>query len=523
MINIKKTFLIILIFFSIYCAVILGIEWDARTHLQMGKHRLNYFFSFGRINDELWFSEFFPGISYTLTAFIVQLFPKKIEFEILHLSNLFFSLSFALGTYKLVKNLFVKEIAQIVFFILILFPAFFGQMSTNPKDTVIAFSFIWIFFLCLQYLKKQDNPSKRKKLVFKIAFLLALGSGVRIVFPTVLIPLMALLIIEIFYFKKIISKDFNLKFFLFDLLKILIFSYLILIFFWPQVHGNIFTEPFVILRKMFDSPPVGAPSVLLNGIVYSVLETPKYYLTLNLLLKTPEYILFLTVLSIPLFFVYIEYLKKISKNFTYNLFLIFLILSISNILFYFAPIGFYDGLRLFLYIIPIILIIPSIGLFLILKKINFIKFKILLFFIASMFVFFLFNFINLTPYHYTYLNVFNGKTENHSDLFENDYKGLSLKELIKRSSFLNEKFNKLAVCGAESGNVKYYLKKFGYSKVRVVRMDEDYDFIIMTNRLHWTDSDIKKTETCFKKYENKGEIFSKVEKNGLLLSVIKAR
>ncbi len=44
--NIKKSFLIIIIFFSVYCAITLGIEWDARTHLQMGKNRLNYFFFF---------------------------------------------------------------------------------------------------------------------------------------------------------------------------------------------------------------------------------------------------------------------------------------------------------------------------------------------------------------------------------------------------------------------------------------------------------------------------------------------
>ena len=519
--NIKKSFLIIIIFFSVYCAITLGIEWDARTHLQMGKNRLNYFFSFGKINDELWFAKFFPGISYTLTAFIVQLLPKKIEFEVLHLSNLFFSLSFVLVTYKLFKDLFVKKIAQIVFVLLILFPAFFGQMSTNPKDTVIAFSFMWIFFLCLQYLKKQNNPSKRKKIILKIAFLLALGSGVRIVFPTVLIPLLIFLIIEIFYFKKIISKNFNLKFFLVDLLKILFFSYLILVLFWPQVHGNIFTEPFAILGEMFDSPPVGAPSVLLNGVVYSVLETPKYYLLLNLLLKTPEYILVLTIFSIPLLFKYIKYLNKVSKNFNYNLFLIVFILFVSNVLFYYAPIGFYDGLRLFLYIIPIFLVFPSICLFLIFEKINLTKFKIFFSLVSVMFIFFLFNFISLTPYHYTYLNSLNGKKSLHSNLFENDYKGLSLKELIKQSSFLNKKFTKLAVCGAESGNVKHYLKKFGYSKVRVVRIDEDYDFVIMTNRLHWTDSNIKKTETCFKKYENKGKIFSKVEKQGLILSIIK--
>ena len=84
----------------------------------------------------------------------------------------------------------------------------------------------------------------------------------------------------------------------------------------------------------------------------------------------------------------------------------------------------------------------------------------------------------MTPYHYVYLNLFAGKYSENSIKFENDYWGVSLRELIKKSEFLNQDYNKLALCGVSSGTVKYYLKKFKYSKVRIVRTDEKFDYII---------------------------------------------
>ena len=89
----KKIFLFLTLVFAMYCAVKIGTAWDTGTHLIMGKNRLNYLLSFGSIDKELWFSKYFPGISYTLTAFFVTMFPKQYEFQILHLLNLFISIS----------------------------------------------------------------------------------------------------------------------------------------------------------------------------------------------------------------------------------------------------------------------------------------------------------------------------------------------------------------------------------------------------------------------------------------------
>lgn len=518
--NIKNLYIFFIILFSIYCALTLGIEWDARTHLTMGKNRLNYFFSLGNINNQLWFSEFFPGLSYTISAFIVQIFPKKIEYEILHLVNLTFSFGAAFAFFKIVKILFNKEVGLISFILLTLYPAFFGHMSTNPKDTIIAFSFLWIIYYILKYLQNQNDKEKSNSYIVKISILLVIGSGVRIIFASTLIPVFLFLIAEIFYFKKFLNKKFSNKKFIVDFAKIFTLTYLILIIFWPQVHDNILTDPFKIFLKMFNSPPVGASAGLLNGNFYFVTDTPKNYILINILLRTPEYILALYFFSLIFLIQYNSFFIKKFKNFNYKFIFILNILIISNLVFYFSPIGFYDGLRIFLYLLPFFLVIPSLCLFLIIKKISAINFKIIFLIISISFVFFIIRFFSITPYHYTYLNYINGKSINHSSLFENDYKGLSLKELLKKSEHINHKGSKIYVCGAESGNVKHYLKKLGYSKIRLVRLNENYNYLLMTNRVDWGFAELSEAKTCYQKFKDHKKIHSTVIRNGLILSKI---
>ena len=105
----KKTFLFLIFVFLIYCAIDIGAMWDHGTHLQMGKNKLRYLFSLGKINNEFWFSKYFPGISYTVTAFFTIMFPKKIESEILHLINLSISLSAVFGLSRIAKIFLMRK------------------------------------------------------------------------------------------------------------------------------------------------------------------------------------------------------------------------------------------------------------------------------------------------------------------------------------------------------------------------------------------------------------------------------
>jgi hypothetical protein len=139
-------------------------------------------------------------------------------------------------------------------------------------------------------------------------------------------------------------------------------------------------------------------------------------------------------------------------------------------------------------------------------------------------IFFLFNFFALTPYQYVYLNTFAGKKSEHSEKFENDYWGVSTKELISKIPNHSEKFInseiKIALCGLTDVHVNSYLKKYKDFKFKIVSSDENFDFIIMNNRVSWdvenTGYDLEKKQTCYQKFS--GEDLIKVERRGLILS-----
>ena len=129
----------------------------------------------------------------------------------------------------------------------------------------------------------------------------------------------------------------------------------------------------------------------------------------------------------------------------------------------------------------------------------------------------------MTPYQYVYLNYLNGKTLNNHLKFENDYLTTSIKELLKKSKFIDEKYTRLKFCGIGKGQIKRYLNKYNFSRVKLVGYEDEYDYIIMTNRVTFSEkvdniADIKLIN-CFDKYE--GDDIFQVKRAGLLLSVIR--
>ena len=101
MINkINSVILCLLIVYSIFCALIIGISWDELAHLDIGNERLKYLFSFGSYDYLTYrnlsvypdFFRFYPGFYDTTVTFVTKMFPKKYEMETLHLTNLLFSI-----------------------------------------------------------------------------------------------------------------------------------------------------------------------------------------------------------------------------------------------------------------------------------------------------------------------------------------------------------------------------------------------------------------------------------------------
>lgn len=503
----------VLILFAAYCSISIGYSWDDTTLSKQGKITLNYLFSLGRIEtDEIFRREFYSPIYYTLKYLFVQIFPINYQKEVGHLINLAFSIAAIIGLKKLCSFLFNKKIGIIAFFLLFFFPAFFGHMGFNSKDTIIAFCHIWIFYLTLKYIKHHES-----KYLYFVGILAAVGTGINLFFLGSLIPLFIFLILELFFIKKINEKQIPLKKLLKESLVAFLIFYSILILFWIDTHQNILMLPIkIFLEWAFSDLWRGYPFILLNGEYFNYSEIPKTYLLLNILYKSPEYLLFCYLISIFIIFGPRGFFISKISSFYYKLILIVSMVLFPFLLLYFTPFSIYDGLRHVLWMLPYFCIIPSLTIFYLLENQNLIKVKVISGFLFILASYFMYNFFITTPYQYTYLNILAGEKNNHYNKFENDYWGGSIKELIREMDLpKNTKF-KFAICGVSKAVPKFYLKKFGYTNFSMGDKNNS-EYIIMTNRT--TLDKNNKLTNCFNKFS--GENIFKVSRNNVDLSVVR--
>ena len=513
----QNILLFFLLIFSIYCAITIGQSWDEKFHLLQGKITLDYLFSLGNIDSKIQYRENYSTIYWSLLYFITKIFPHEYQIEISHLVNLIFSIGTIFGIGKINRELFNKNVEKIIFIIFFFYPIFFGHIAFNSKDTILAFSHVWITCLVIKYLKYQTKKIKVNNYIFLIGILAAIATGIQLVFLGSLIPIILFIIIDIFIFKKIITKKFNIKKFFYDFLKCFIIFYLLLIIFWIDVHANIIFLPYNIILETFSSDYwTGWPFNVVNGNYFLSNDASKFYLLMNFLFKSPEYFLGLYLFFIVTFYSIKVFFNKSFKFFYYKLLFIISLLIFPNLILFFIPYPLYDGMRLFLWTLPYYSIIPSLSVYYLIENFHYLKQRLVFSFFSIFFIYFLYNFFIITPYHYTYLNLLNGKIENRYKKFENDYWGASIKELIKKSYFLNNKTLMIANCGVNADVAKEYFKEKGYINLIFVEHNKA-DFIIMTNRSSLVNS--KKITNCFDKF--KGVDIFKVERNGLVLSVIR--
>ena len=518
--------LTLLFIFTIYSALTTGSSWDEPYEMNIGKDRLKYLLSFGSyeyLNHYLR-TEYYPGFYNALAIFVTKMFPIKYEIEVWRLLHVTFSILTIFGIYRISKTLFNKKVGKIVFLLCFLNPIFFGHMIMNSKDTIVVFAHVWSTYIFLKYLQNQNQKNKRKRYIILAGLTVGLGMGVRFPFLVTLIPLFLFLIIDILFFKKIINHKFLLKKFILDLIIVLIIAYFIAVSCWPQVHGNIFLDPFKFLIQ-----DTGVPWILFNGNYFDTSQLPNSYIIINLLYKSPEFILLCYLIFI--FLISINK-KKIIANFNsffIKIFLILLIILFPMIYFIFLPYRVYDGLRLFLYIIPYFNIIPGLVIYYLLINLNTITSKLLSITLTALFVYYIYIFISLTPYQYTYLNKLNGDFATSYNRFENDYWATSIKELIRKipdntNLITSNKKIKISFCGAPHNLSRRELDKLKNFDYEVMDLyEDDFDYVIMTNRaLADRDEDtLKNVKSCFEKI--RGEDVIKVERNSLMLSTLRKK
>ncbi len=519
----KKNIIIFFLFlFATYSSVTIGLSWDESFHLLQGKIALDYLTTLGYVNIPLFYREFYSPIYFSFTYLITNLFPNSLEIQINHLINTIISFTTFFGVAKITRKLFNKKASYFAFLILFFYPIFFGHMGINGKDIILATCHVWITYLVLRYLEKQDVNTNLNKYLFCISILAAIGSGIQLLFLGSFITIFLFVLTDIFLIKKFTNINFNKFKFLKDLLKCFIIFYFLLVLFWIDVHSNVLVLPFEVFGKLFaENYWTGWSYNLVNGNYFFSNEVPNLYFLINIFYKTPVYIILLYCIFIFLLFSHKNYFKMNFKFYTYKLLFILSLIILPNFLIIFLSMPIYDGVRLFLWSLPYLVIIPSLALCFLMENSNLKISKISFLILPILMIYFLYNFFLITPYQYTYLNILAGSKKNNYTKFENDYWGTSAEELIKNSNFKNNHKLDIAVCGFNHAVVERYLKKHGYKNFTLTQTDKA-KYIFMTNRTQ-AKNNLKTNKNnitnCFEKYT--GIEIASVKRNGNKISIIR--
>merc|ERR1711991_566747 len=105
------------------------------------------------------------------------------------------------------------------------------------------------------------------------------------------------------------------------------------------------------------------------------------------------------VLTIPILFFNRKLLKSKFKDFKIIILITFFLIIYPSLVLFLIPYPIYDGVRLFLWSTPYLVIIPSITTYIIFINRN-LFYNLIKITLAILFSFHILNFLTITPYHY---------------------------------------------------------------------------------------------------------------------------
>ena len=142
-------------------------------------------------------------------------------------------------------------------------------------------------------------------------------------------------------------------------------------------------------------------------------STPRTYFFSFIMFRFPIFILISLLALAVLLKTDNKFFISKFESFKNKIIVIFSIVFFPILLHLILQVKIYNGIRLFLFIIPFISLFVAICFYYILKNYKkFVYIKYLLGVITILFLLFLQRFIYLTPYHYDYSNLFNVKFQN---------------------------------------------------------------------------------------------------------------
>ncbi len=354
-----------------------------------------------------------------LTALVNRIFNVKSEFLVRHyFGALFFFLMLifaGLLAFEVSGSYWVSALTVVS---ALLTPRLFGQAFGNLKDIPFATGYLAGIYMIIHLLKELPEPKWKTAvgLGAAIAFTISVRVGGFILFAYLGVALLFTFILKPFLLKHIVSTKLCLVKVMGQALVILIIGYFGGLLFWPFALQDVWHNPLESLNVM-EHYKVSIRQIFDGSLFWST-DLPWYYLPKWMLISTPEFLM----LGFIAFAGYFLFSKK--ENIDQKWYQAFLLFTLLFPIIYVISIhsNLYSGVRQMLFVMPVLAILSSLGIFRIfqLKKLAPLKtFGALFFFVLMLLP--LIHQAETFPEDYIYFNQISGGNKKAWTNYEYDY------------------------------------------------------------------------------------------------------
>ncbi len=418
-----------------------GISFDGPRQKTYGEECLDYYLSKGENKTALsYINVYYYGGLFDMTAAALCRISRLGDYETRHLLNALVGILGILGTWKLARLLAGSRAALITAALLMLTPSYFGHMFMNPKDIPFAVGYVWsLYYILLAF---RHLPRLPISLIARFGIALGLTLAVRIG-GALLVAYTCMGAGLFVIFPRLFTTETTadawwkvtfrrMLFLAISLASAFAIAYAVMLLFWPWAQQDPLHNPLKSLEfmsKFGDWPG----TILLGGKYVDAMDLPASYLPHYFIVKLPETILLTFLLGLPAALLNIVQRKGLGdrRQVTQFGFLVFAIVFPAAYAILKHSV-LYDGLRHFLFVIPLLCVLCGLFTDSFLsaipnRAVRGSALSALILMLAAQGV----AMIKLHPNQYVYYNILTGWLPGAEGRYETDYWANSYRETVK--------------------------------------------------------------------------------------------
>ena len=377
----RKAFIISLLLAAVallWLAPKAAVNVDEMLHYPHAKKVVNWYFTGGKdascLDTPVHNLKYYGQSVDNMTALINRIFNIENEFLTRHFTGAFFFWLLLFFAGLLAKELGGSYwVSTIVVLGLLLSPRLFGQAFGNLKDIPFATGYLVAILFIIRFLKQMPQPkwSTTIYLALAIAFTNSVRIGGLVLFAYLAAGLLALIFVKPFLLKYIVSTKSSFVRLSGQFLALVVIGYFLGLLFWPYALQNVFRNPLESLSVM-EHYKISIKQIFEGQVKWST-ALPWNYLPRWIWISTPEFVLLGFIYFIA--FLTYKFTKPVGEQLIYELFALF---TMVFPVVYVIIIGsnLYSGIRQMLFVVPLLVVLASVGAFQLLKSSKLKKLKI---------------------------------------------------------------------------------------------------------------------------------------------------